>query len=151
MHRQRTRLAARVPGRAQPVAKAVEKTGIVATYQLHDRLLSNRGSRRLYADSPPSLGDVQRRIVVSAKGVGLTGESDLASSYAIYTLLHDLGCRWFMPGPLGEVLPMSTTLKVPVRDVSSGPYTHFRGLWYCDNDYARRNRLHLCAAVRRKR
>jgi hypothetical protein len=63
MHRQRTRLAARVPGRARPVAKAVEKTGIVATYELHDRLLSNRGSRRLYADNPPDLTDVQRRIV----------------------------------------------------------------------------------------
>jgi hypothetical protein len=72
MHRQRTRLAARVPGRAQPVAKAVEKTGIVATYQLHDRLLSNRASRRHYADSPPDLSDVQRRIVDAVDREGYT-------------------------------------------------------------------------------
>jgi hypothetical protein len=72
MHRQRTRLAARVPGRAQPVAKAVEKTGIVATYQLHDRLLSNRASRRQYADSPPALNDVQRRIVEAVVREGYT-------------------------------------------------------------------------------
>lgn len=72
MHRQRTRLAARVPGRAQPVAKAVEKTGIVATYQLHDRLLSNRVSRRLHAESPPALSDVQRRIVEAVDREGYT-------------------------------------------------------------------------------
>jgi hypothetical protein len=72
MHRQRTRLAARVPGRAQPVAKAVEKTGIVATYRLHDRLLSNRASRRHYADSPPALSDVQRRIVEAVDREGYT-------------------------------------------------------------------------------
>ena len=45
------------------------------------------------------------RLVVADKGVGLAGESDLATSYAIYTLLDQLGCRWYMPGPLGEVLP----------------------------------------------
>jgi hypothetical protein len=72
MHRQRTRLAARVPGRAHPVAKAIEKTGIVATYRLHDRLLSNRASRRLYADSPPALSDVQRRIVDAVDREGYT-------------------------------------------------------------------------------
>lgn len=72
MHRQRTRFAARVPGRAQPVAKAVEKTGIVATYQLHDRLLSNRVSRRLHAESPPALRDVQRRIVEAVDREGYT-------------------------------------------------------------------------------
>jgi hypothetical protein len=60
MHRQRTRLAARVPGPAQPVAKAVENRGIVATYALHDHLFSNRSSRRLYESDPPSLDDVQR-------------------------------------------------------------------------------------------
>src|SRR4051794_39224179 len=72
MHRQRTRLAARVPGRVQPVAKAVEKTGIVATYRLHDRLLSNRASRRHYAESPPALTDVQRRIVEAVDREGYT-------------------------------------------------------------------------------
>jgi hypothetical protein len=54
------------------VAKAVEKTGIVATYQLHDRLLSNRASRRHYADSPPVLSDVQRHIVEAVDREGYT-------------------------------------------------------------------------------
>lgn len=81
------------------------------------------------------------RITVSEQGVGLTGASDLATSYAIYTLLHDLGCRWYMPGSLGEVLPTSKSIELPGQDRSTGPFTVYRGIWYCDNDFARRNRL----------
>ena len=70
MHRQRTRLAARVRGRAQPVAKAVERSGIVATYALHDRLLSNRSSRRKHDVHPPELDEVQRRILAAVDREG---------------------------------------------------------------------------------
>ncbi len=63
MHRQRTQLAARIPGRARPVAQAVERSAIVATYRLHDRMLSNRSSRALYADDPPQLDALQQRVV----------------------------------------------------------------------------------------
>jgi hypothetical protein len=81
------------------------------------------------------------RITASDQGVGLAGASDLATSYAIYTLLDQLGCRWYMPGRIGEVLPASKTIDVPVQDLSTGPHTVYRGIWYCDNDFARRNRL----------
>lgn len=81
------------------------------------------------------------RIVVTDKAIGLTGESDLATSYAVYTLLDQLGCRWFMPSAMGEVLPATKTLACKEQDLSIGPYTYYRGLWYCDNDFARRNRL----------
>jgi hypothetical protein len=81
------------------------------------------------------------RLVVSDQGVGLAGESDLATSYAIYTLLDQLGCRWYMPSPLGEVLPATKTVALKKQDLSSGPYTVYRGLWYCDSEFARRNRL----------
>ena len=81
------------------------------------------------------------RLIVGDKGIGLAGESDLGTSYAIYTLLDQLGCRWYMPGPLGEILPVAKTIVVREQDVSTGPYTIFRGLWYMDQDFARRNRL----------
>ena len=45
MHRQRTKLAKRV----NRVASAVERRGIVATYELHERLLGNRSARRQFA------------------------------------------------------------------------------------------------------
>ena len=81
------------------------------------------------------------RIVVGNNAVGLIGESDLAASYAIYTLLDQLGCRWFLPSPMGEALPASKSITLKDQDVSTAPYTIYRGLWYCDNDFARRNRL----------
>jgi hypothetical protein len=43
------------------------------------------------------------RLVVSPRGIGLLGESDLAVSYAVYELLDRLGCRWYLPSELGEV------------------------------------------------
>ncbi len=81
------------------------------------------------------------RIVVGGNAVGLIGESDLATSYAVYTLLDQLGCRWFLPSPMGETLVSTKTISFKDQDVSTAPYTIYRGLWYCDNDFARRNRL----------
>ncbi|MFN0195534.1 MAG: DUF4838 domain-containing protein [Planctomycetaceae bacterium] len=81
------------------------------------------------------------RIVVGQNAVGLIGESDLGTSYAINTLLDQLGCHWFMPSAMGEVLPATKSITLKDQDLSTGPYTYYRGLWYCDNDFARRNRL----------
>jgi hypothetical protein len=59
MHRKRTRFAARV----HRVATAVERRGVVATYELHDRLLGNRSARRRYAHESRELDGVQASIV----------------------------------------------------------------------------------------
>jgi hypothetical protein len=83
------------------------------------------------------------RVVVSDKGgkrVGLLGESDLAASYAIYEVLDRLGCRWFMPSDLGEVIPQQKTIELETLDFSSTPGTICRGVWYADDAYRRRNR-----------
>jgi hypothetical protein len=59
VHRTRTRFASRI----NHVATGLERRGVVATYELHDRLLANRTSRRRYSDAPPELDEVQRGIV----------------------------------------------------------------------------------------
>jgi len=71
MHRTKTRFAARV----NHVATALERRGIKATYALHDRVLSNRSSRRRFSHAQPELDDVQRRIL---------GELD-ADGYSLLT------------------------------------------------------------------
>ena len=70
MHRQRTRFVARTPARARPVAETVHRYGVVATYELHDRALSNRSSRQRYADHPPTLSDEQRRVIETVERDG---------------------------------------------------------------------------------
>lgn len=59
VHRKRVKLARR----AHKVATALERRGVVATYALHDRLLSNRASRRRFTRSSPALDDLQRSLV----------------------------------------------------------------------------------------
>ena len=59
MHRTRSRFAARV----NRVATGLERRGVVATYQVHDRLLANRASRRRHAHTAPTLDDVQQSVL----------------------------------------------------------------------------------------
>ena len=62
MHRQRTQLANRVP-RGKRFARKFERIGVATTYELHDRLLANPRSRRRLATAPPTLDDLQQRLV----------------------------------------------------------------------------------------
>jgi hypothetical protein len=75
VHRSKTRFAAR----AHRVATALERRGIRATYELHDRVLSNRQSRRRFAHDRPLLDAVQQRIVsqLQAEGYALLTFSEL--------------------------------------------------------------------------
>ena len=65
--------------RANRVSKAIERQGIRATYELHDRLLSNRSSRERFGESPPPLDDVQQGILddVRDQGFSLRAFADL--------------------------------------------------------------------------
>lgn len=84
------------------------------------------------------------RVVSDAKrGVGLYGESPLGTSYAIYELLHRLGCRWYMPSKMGEVVPSLPTVTVDAMDLKLAPATEYRALWgrTGDDDFFRRNRM----------
>jgi hypothetical protein len=59
MHRTRTRFAARI----NRAASGLERKGVVATYEVHDRLLANRASRRRYAQAVPVLDGVQQGVL----------------------------------------------------------------------------------------
>ena len=82
-----------------------------------------------------------RVVVDRRRGIGLYGESEIGTSYAIYELLDRLGCRWFMPTDLGEVVPDLPTLAVPVMDEKIAPATLWRWRYSGGEDFNRRNRL----------
>jgi len=75
VHRTKTRFAAR----AHRLATKLEKRGVRATYRLHDRVLSNRVSRRRFASNRPPLDELQQRIVseLEADGYSLLTFSEL--------------------------------------------------------------------------
>jgi hypothetical protein len=79
MHRQTTTFSSRMnrvfTHRANRVSKAIERQGIRATYELHDRLLSNRSARERFAASPPELDDAQRDILDEVRQHGFAVRS----------------------------------------------------------------------------
>ncbi len=82
-----------------------------------------------------------RVVATERRGIGLYGETEVGTSYAVYELLHQLGCRWFMPTDLGEVVPDVPTLTVPVMDEKIVPATIWRWKYSGGADFNRRNRL----------
>jgi ectoine hydroxylase-related dioxygenase (phytanoyl-CoA dioxygenase family) len=82
MHRTRSRFAARV----NRVATALERRGVVATYEAHDRLLANRASRRRYAGSRPALDEVQKQVVARLRenGYALLPFAELVPDVAVW-------------------------------------------------------------------
>jgi len=72
------------------VASGLERRGVVATYELHDRLLANRASRRRYAHEPPALDEKQRGILdrLRDEGYATLPLRDLVSDPTIWNELE---------------------------------------------------------------
>jgi hypothetical protein len=86
MHRTRTRFAARI----NRVATGLERRGVVATYEVHDRLLANRASRGHFAQAPPALDDVQQGVLdrLREEGYATLPFSDLVPDSAVWQELE---------------------------------------------------------------
>ncbi len=70
MHRSRKAIITLAPARLQPKATQVHRKGVATTYKLHDRYLSNRRARTLYAENRPSLDGTQRKVVQELHDTG---------------------------------------------------------------------------------
>lgn len=74
------------------------------------------------------------RVAVRGPALVLVG-NDTSGGYngtllSVYTLLRGLGCRWYMPGPLGEVIPRMDTIAVRKVDYEhASPFVHRRPFW----------------------
>ena len=66
---------------------------------------------------------------------------DTGTCNAVYTLLDEFGCKWYFPGPLGEVVPKRPKLEVAGQDRHVKPSFWYRGaIWGPSEDWIRRNR-----------
>ena len=59
------------------------------------------------------------------------GPTDCGTPNAVYSFLGSLGCRWYMPGEDGEVVPHKPTLTISDADITSKPAFDARwiGIW----------------------
>ncbi len=61
----------------------------------------------------------------------LGGRSELGLQHGVYWLLEQWGCRWLFPGPAGEVVPDSPTLRIDRNmETAQQPQFRMRALWY---------------------
>jgi len=60
----------------------------------------------------------------------LCGRKEGGHSNAAYGWLRELGCRWFMPGPHGEVIPKVAKVELADWDRVEKPAWICRQLWY---------------------
>jgi hypothetical protein len=65
-----------------------------------------------------------------SRDIFLVGFDSTATAFAVYTFLEDLGCRWFMPGKIGEVIPKTDVLEWPVHQRTEQPDFDFRQIWW---------------------
>ncbi|NUN95868.1 MAG: DUF4838 domain-containing protein [Candidatus Omnitrophica bacterium] len=85
------------------------------------------------------------------KAIYLLGGSSLGTQHAVYTLLRDLGCRWIMPGEIGECIPANLEPALAVGERIEEPDFEYRIVWYAYgsspeaaaryDDWLRRNRM----------
>jgi hypothetical protein len=92
VHRTRTRFAARV----NRIATGLERRGVVATYELHDRVLANRAARRRHVQAPPALDDVQRDVLerLRAEGYATLPFTELVPDPEVWQELEADGARF---------------------------------------------------------
>lgn len=66
-----------------------------------------------------------KRLILTGKSDGYNhvffGRTDCGTPNAVYMFLESLGCRWYMPGDDGEVVPKRSTITVSGVDVVSKP------------------------------
>ncbi len=89
-------------------------------------------------------------IVLQRNGrrVYLAGANDDCHYYAVAELLHQWGCRWYLPTEIGACIPVQPTLKIGDLNYTYAPPFEVRNYWIAWNgsnsgqqDFMLRNRM----------
>ncbi|MBW7995126.1 MAG: DUF4838 domain-containing protein [Candidatus Glassbacteria bacterium] len=59
----------------------------------------------------------------------IRGKTRSGTLYGVYHLLNLLGCRWYAPGPDGEIIPRRDRLVLGNLDITRQPAAEIRGFW----------------------
>jgi len=57
-------------------------------------------------------------VATDENSLTLAGNSPRGTLYAVYDFLKTQGCRWYLPGKRGEVIPKRGNLDLPPRFAS---------------------------------
>ena len=70
---------------------------------------------------PGDIGKPDGAVTQAKETFDIWGLDERGSYNAVCDLLHGLGCRWYLPGELGEVLPSRKTITVSRRNETVRP------------------------------
>ena len=65
---------------------------------------------------------------IEGRSLVLAGKNARGTLYAVYEFLEELGCRWVLPGPFGEIYPSRTTIMTNI-DRAENPSHRERYFW----------------------
>lgn len=89
----------------------------------------------LGAVPPKSAFGIDGSVVqISVNKILLSGETPLASYFAMTRLAEMAGCRWYMPGELGEIIPRQNELSFNTGKYEEVPAIWSRYLWLNGGD-----------------
>ena len=60
----------------------------------------------------------------------ILGADEAGLAFGVYAFLESLGCRWYVPGPLGEEIPKRDTLVLGEGVRRDGPDFALRNVWW---------------------
>jgi hypothetical protein len=84
----------------------------------------------LKIDRPDELGPEGFVLKTDGGNVWLIGNKPLGVQHAITTFLHRLGCRWFFPGAVWEVIPQRKRIEVRLDERQAPSYSLGRHIHY---------------------
>ena len=67
--------------------------------------------------------------------LGIWEHDGRGSLNAVYQFLRDLGCRWYFPGEIGEILPKMASIPLPKVDRTVRPDFPVRNLLFYYNEF----------------
>jgi Domain of unknown function (DUF4838)/Carbohydrate family 9 binding domain-like len=70
-----------------------------------------------------------------APALGVYYDDEKGSLNAVYQFLRDLGCRWYFPGEIGEIIPQMKTIALPKVKKTIKPDFASRHLLYYYNEF----------------
>jgi hypothetical protein len=113
----------KITGTALPVADQAPADG-VAIYVGRSAIAAG-----LSLDDIASPSREGVRIRTEGNRIYIAGQSDQATLRAVGRFLEQLGCRYFMDSPIGEVYPSMKTLSVPAMNITEQPGLRMRRVW----------------------
>ncbi|MFP4055430.1 MAG: DUF4838 domain-containing protein [Candidatus Brocadiia bacterium] len=69
------------------------------------------------------------RVVCDGRRLLIAGQNGVATAKAVCRFLEELGCRYFMDEPIGEVYPRTKTLSAGKLDITDKPGFLSRSIW----------------------